>query len=156
MHHPVYRYLMMFKMQKCKLFVAFCSDFCCAGKLIIVEHFFLNLFHLVMWTIWLVDIKVASMLYIYMYKYVYMCIWVMIILRDKITLLFQKWRYRCCLLHNKNLEYFFFPFIYWQEFCSVSVKHFPCGRKEMVTILYPPRFLGTNKHKHCSCTAFVF
>lgn len=64
----------MFKMQKCKLFVAFCSDFCCASKLIIVELFFFNLFHLVMWTIWLVDIKVASMLYIYMYKYVYMCI----------------------------------------------------------------------------------
>lgn len=39
MHHPLYRYL-MFKMQKCKLFVAFCSDFCCASKLIIVEPFF--------------------------------------------------------------------------------------------------------------------
>lgn len=52
----------------------------------------------------------------------------MIILRDKITLLFQKWRYRCCLLHKMNQ---FSHFIYWQEFCSINVKHFSCGRKEI-------------------------
>lgn len=42
----------MIERQKHKLFVAFCSDFCCACIFIIVEtSFFFNLFQFVMWTI---------------------------------------------------------------------------------------------------------
>lgn len=64
---------------------------------------------------------------LYIYKYVYMCIWVMLFLGIR-TLLFQKWRYRCCLLlGKKNIDLLF---VYWQEFSSVVLKAFSCGRKK--------------------------
>lgn len=76
----------------------------------------------------------------------------MFILRDEITLLFQKWRYRCCPLHYKN-KIFFFRILAGVLQCQY--KAFSLWQ-ERDTVLYPPWFLDTNKHTNTVLVQLLF